>query len=118
MGQHMLSLKSLEWFTISRGQMVACEIPPGFPQRGDVPADVLKPGDAVLIDGVEWTVRGIEYFMTNPPQLGSALSMLVESRPEVPQAGDPCPRCESVDTWVTPFEDSLDLVCRTCGLGT
>jgi hypothetical protein len=73
-----LSLKPLEWFTIARGQMVTCEIPPGFPERGKVPTDVLKAGDTVLIDGNKWTVKGIEYFMTNPPTLGSALSMLVE----------------------------------------
>lgn len=31
---------------------------------------------------------------------------------------DPCPRCESTNTWLSPWEDRMDLVCRDCGYGT
>lgn len=74
----MLELTALEWFTIGDRQAVTCELLPEFPTRGEIPEDVLKRGDVVHINGSPWRVKGIEYFMSNPPKLGPALGMIVE----------------------------------------
>lgn len=74
-----LELKSLEWFKLGDGrQCVTCKLLPEFPKRGEIPAEILTRDDIVHIDGHPWKVKGIEYFMSNPPQLGPALGMLVE----------------------------------------
>lgn len=76
-----LELKSLDWFAFSRGQGVTCELIPEIPRSGEIPADVLKPGDEVKIDGDIWICKGIEYFMSNPVKVGNSLGMMV-AKPE------------------------------------
>lgn len=75
----MLKLTSVEWWTPARldRQGVICELVDEIPRRGEVPPEVLKYGDQVCIDDKVWICRGIEYFLTNPPQVGDHLSMMV-----------------------------------------
>lgn len=70
--QRLRQLHQIDGFEVAqRGPVVICaesyydfDPPPG-------------PGDRVMIDGKEAIIKGIEAFMTNPPNYGEHLSILV-----------------------------------------